>query len=61
MNEQNKQEANQTRNRQNQSKRAGGYGKRPMWQWVLIYLVVGALVYFLVYFLFFRGDSGGLY
>jgi hypothetical protein len=34
-----------------------GYGKRPMWQWVLIYVVVGGLVYFLIYWLFIRGGS----
>lgn len=27
-----------------------GYGKRPMWQWVLIYLIVGGLVYFALYY-----------
>lgn len=27
-----------------------GYGKRPLWQWILIYLVVGGIVYGVIYF-----------
>ncbi|HSX43913.1 MAG TPA: hypothetical protein VLE69_01265 [Candidatus Saccharimonadales bacterium] len=42
-----------------QPTKSGGYGKRPMWQWVLIYVIVGAIVYFLIYYLFFRGNTGG--
>lgn len=38
-------------------KKYGGYGKRPLWQWVLIYLVIGGLVYYLAYYFFFRGNS----
>lgn len=29
-----------------------GYGKRPLWQWIVIYLVVAAIVYGAVYYLF---------
>jgi hypothetical protein len=36
-----------------------GYGKRPKWQWLVIYLVVAVIVYGLVYLLFMRGDDGG--
>jgi hypothetical protein len=35
-----------------------GYGKRPMWQWVLIYLVLAAVVYGLVYYFVFAGKGG---
>ena len=35
-----------------------GYGKRPLWQWVVIYLIVGAVVYGLVYY-FILGKKGG--
>jgi flagellar basal body-associated protein FliL len=35
-----------------------GDSKRPMWQWILIYVVVAAIVYFLIYYLFFRGNGG---
>ncbi|MEX1995317.1 MAG: hypothetical protein WD887_00870 [Candidatus Saccharimonadales bacterium] len=33
------------------------YGKRPVWQWVVIYLVIAVIVYGLVYVLFMR-DGG---
>lgn len=36
-----------------------GYGKKPMWFWVLLYLVVGGLIYFLVYYFFIADRSGG--
>lgn len=39
----------------------GAYGKRPLWQWVLIYAVVGAIVYGLVYYFFFMGKGGYKY
>jgi hypothetical protein len=35
-----------------------GYGKRPMWHWVLIYVAMAIVVYGLIYLLFMR-DSGG--
>ena len=43
-----------------------GYGKRPMWFWVLVYLIVGGALYLLVYFLFLAdtgtpANGGGLY
>lgn len=46
-----------------QTPKKGGYGKRPLWQWVLLYLIVGGLLYYLAYLLFFQGGynsgSGG--
>jgi hypothetical protein len=40
-----------------------GYGKRPVWQWVLLYVVVAAVVYYLIYLLFIHhsgtGSTGG--
>ena len=37
-----------------------GYGKRPMWQWVVIYLVAAIIVYGLIYVLFIHksGSTG---
>lgn len=35
------------------AKSKGGYGKRPLWQWILLYLVVGGILYYLIYILFF--------
>ncbi len=41
-------------------KPAKGYGKRPVWQWVLIYVVVAIIVYGLIYVLFIHksGSTG---
>lgn len=36
-----------------------GYGKRPVWQWVLIYLVVAVILYGLIYLIFFHKGSSG--
>ena len=27
-----------------------GYGKRPLWQWILIYVIVGGIVYYGIYY-----------
>jgi len=34
-----------------------GYGKRPLWQWVLIYVVVALVVYGGVYYFFFAKNN----
>jgi hypothetical protein len=38
-----------------------GYGKRSVWQWVVIYLIVAIVLYGLIYYFFIRdtGGSGG--
>ena len=38
-----------------------GYGKRPVWQWVVIYIVVAIILYGLAYLIFFHksGTTGG--
>ncbi|HVX48441.1 MAG TPA: hypothetical protein VHA05_03750 [Candidatus Saccharimonadales bacterium] len=37
-----------------------GYGKRPVWQWVVLYLIIAIVVYGLIYFIFIhKGSSGG--
>lgn len=41
-----------------EEKKAYGYGKRPLWQWILIYLVVGVIVYGLIYY-FVLAKHGG--
>lgn len=40
-----------------------GYGKRPLWQWIVLYLIIGGILYFLIYYFFFQGNSsdGGIY
>jgi hypothetical protein len=35
------------------------YGKRPLWQWVVIYVVVGGLVYGLIYYFVYARNGGG--
>lgn len=37
-----------------------GYGKRPLWQWILIYLIIGAVVYGVIYYFFFY-KKGSVY
>ncbi len=37
----------------------GGYGKKPLWQWVLLYVVIGGIVYALIYYFVLGGNSGG--
>ncbi len=34
------------------------YGKRPLWQWVVIYLVIGGILYGLIYY-FVLAKRGG--
>src|SRR5438105_3098224 len=34
------------------------YGKRPLWQWVVLYLIIGAIVYGLIYYLVFAKKGG---
>jgi predicted lipoprotein with Yx(FWY)xxD motif len=41
-----------------QVEKKASYGKRPLWQWFLIYVVVGGILYALVYF-FYIGKRGG--
>ncbi|MBI2329823.1 cupredoxin domain-containing protein [Candidatus Daviesbacteria bacterium] len=35
-----------------------GYGKRPLWQWVIIYLLIGGIIYAGIYY-FFLAKKGG--
>lgn len=37
-----------------------GYGRRPLWQWVLIYLIIGGAIYAAIYY-FTAGRSGNSY
>lgn len=36
----------------------GGYGKRPLWQWIAIYLVIGGIIYAGVYYFFLAKKAG---
>lgn len=49
-------------NNKPEEKPTKGYGKRPVWQWVLIYVVVAIVVYGLIYYFFIKdgnSSSGG--
>lgn len=35
-----------------------GYGKKSVWQWMIIYVVIGAIVYGLLYYFFFAKKGG---
>lgn len=50
-----------TQNSPAPQKPSKGYGKRPMWQWVVIYLLIAIVVYGLIYLVFIRktGSSPG--
>lgn len=39
---------------QKPSNGSNGYSKRPIWQWVLLYVVVAAIVYGIVYYFYIR-------
>ncbi len=35
-----------------------GYGKRPLWQWILLYVVIGAIIYGIIYYFVFYKKGG---
>lgn len=37
------------------------YGKRPLWQWILLYVIIGAIAYGLIYYFFFANKGGYTY
>jgi len=36
-----------------------GYGKRPKWQWVLLYIILAIIVYGAIYLIFFHKSGTG--
>jgi hypothetical protein len=44
-----------------QQQTGGGYGKRPLWQWIVLYVVVGGVLYAAAYYFFFSGQGGYRY
>ena len=34
-----------TDNNQSSAPKKGGYGKRPMWQWILLYIIIAIVLY----------------
>lgn len=46
-------------NQENQTpQKSGSYGKRPVWQWVVIYLIAAIIVYGIIYLVFFHKGGG---
>ena len=41
-----------------EQKKGYSYGKKPLWQWIVIYLIIGAIVYGLIYY-FVIAKKGG--
>ncbi|MBI4004943.1 cupredoxin domain-containing protein [Candidatus Roizmanbacteria bacterium] len=39
-------------------KGSAGYGKKPLWQWVIIYVIIGTILYGAVYYFFFSKKGG---
>lgn len=38
-----------------------GYGKRPLWQWLLIYAIIGLVAYGLIYYFVLAKKGGSIY
>jgi hypothetical protein len=34
------------------------YGKRPLWQWIALYVIIGGIIYAAIYFLFLNKSGG---
>jgi FKBP-type peptidyl-prolyl cis-trans isomerase len=37
------------------------YGKRPLWQWIILYIIIGGALYAATYFIFFNKKGGNSY
>ncbi len=49
-----------TPNNQSSAPKQGGYGKRPMWQWILLYIIIAIVLYGgVAYYLTHRHSSNG--
>ena len=44
---------------QDSTSKKPGYGGRPLWQWILIYLVVGGLIYAGIYYFMEHKSASG--
>lgn len=41
-----------------ETKQQKGYGKRPLWQWVVIYIIIAGIIYAGIYYLFLAKKGG---
>ena len=37
---------------------SGGYNKRPLWQWLVIYVILGVIIYGAIYYFFLNKNNG---
>ncbi len=44
-----------------EEQQSSGYNKRPLWQWILIYIVIGGIIYGLIYYVVLSKKSGNMY
>ena len=42
-------------------KKSSYYSKKPLWQWILIYIVIGGIVYALIYYFVIAKTGSSLY
>jgi plastocyanin len=42
-----------------EEQKSSSYGKRPLWQWIALYLVIGVVVYGVVYYFILAKNGGG--
>lgn len=43
------------------AQKPSSYGKRPLWQWILLYLIIGVIVYGLVYYFVLAKKGNNIY
>lgn len=46
---------------ENNYNQKGGYGKRPLWQWILLYIVIATVVYGLIYYFYIAWQNKNSY
>jgi hypothetical protein len=40
------------------AKGKSAYSKRPLWQWILLYVIIGGIIYAAIYFIFLKPKGG---
>jgi len=46
---------------ENNYNQKGGYGKKPLWQWILLYIIIAAVVYGLIYYFYMVSQNKNSY
>lgn len=45
----------------NDTPTTSAYGRRPLWQWILIYVIVGGAIYAAIYYFMYKPADGAKY